>query len=94
MNRFKDKCPICRVGRNNKAYGGNKKCFHCGTCGFTECEVFDPRYENPVEAAMDDLMKTTRRRLKEFMVNPSSLILSGVMMLQHLEWMENKTKRK
>ena len=47
------KCPICGVGENSKAYGGNEKCFHCGICGFVECECFYPDAENPIKEILD-----------------------------------------
>ena len=61
LNRFLDKCPICRVGRNDKQYGGNKTCFHCGTCGFTECEVFSPM-SNPIK----EYIQIIEKRLLKF----------------------------
>jgi len=45
VDRFLCQCPECGIGRNNPEQGGNKTCFHCDNCGWTECvdDDFDPR---------------------------------------------------
>ena len=48
-----ENCPICIVGKNSKADGGNENCFHCGTCGFVECECFHPHTETPIKDILD-----------------------------------------
>ena len=44
-NRFSILCPACKAGHNCKGQGGNARCFHCGNCGFVECEYSEPGYE-------------------------------------------------
>ncbi len=48
VNRNKWFCPHCKVGRNSKGYGGNDKCFHCGSCCYVECAI---DYEKDIEQA-------------------------------------------
>lgn len=48
-DRFALRCPACR-GKNSKDAGGNKRCFHCGLCGFVECEWCSPAHEYLAES--------------------------------------------
>lgn len=41
-NRFTMRCPHCEVGKNSAGAGGNKRCFHCESCAFVECEWCSP----------------------------------------------------
>lgn len=42
-------CPKCKVGKNSKANGGNKDCFHCGNCSYVECETGEVQPSPPSE---------------------------------------------
>lgn len=45
-NRFTLRCPRCGKEKANSATaGGNETCFHCGQCGFVECEWNSPAHE-------------------------------------------------
>lgn len=45
-NRFALRCPHCdKEGTNSRDAGGNEKCFHCGDCGFVECEWSSSAHE-------------------------------------------------
>jgi len=45
-NRFALRCPHCDKENSNSAdAGGNERCFHCGSCGFVECEWSSPAHE-------------------------------------------------
>jgi hypothetical protein len=45
-NRMALRCPHCNKDRANSAdAGGNSLCFHCGSCGFVECEWSSPAHE-------------------------------------------------
>ena len=59
------KCPVCGVGENSIDDGGNDKCFHCGTCGFVECECFNPYTKDPIK----DILDMIESRLIKFQNN-------------------------
>lgn len=33
-------CPHCQTGENSTEHGGNDRCFHCGLCGYIQCNVW------------------------------------------------------
>lgn len=59
-NRFDLRCPHCdKQGVNSKGAGGNNLCFHCGECGFVECEWCSPAHESCVAESPAPLSEPT-----------------------------------
>ena len=67
-----DKCPRCG-GQNSPKAGGNTKCFHCGDCGFVECNIFSPvdggdLIENEVERYKKRLIAFRNSRRDKYLI--------------------------
>jgi len=45
------------IGKNDITQGGNKKCFHCNTCGFVECDYLEDMVKENLKRIKDRLKK-------------------------------------
>jgi hypothetical protein len=89
-DRFCLRCPHCdKQGSNSAAAGGNKRCFHCGECGFVECEWCSPAHEDRVAEPLaakesDPLIEELKRDIRRY---GSHEVVDGV---RYCPWFDMK----